>query len=34
MHVVTVMLSKFDVGSRCDRGQENGKAPPLAVELA
>lgn len=33
-HVVTVMHSKFDVGSRCDKGQVNDKAPLLAVELA
>lgn len=31
---LTVMQSKFVVGSRCDTGQKNDKAPLLAVELA
>lgn len=31
---VTVMHSKFDVGSSCDKRQENDKAPLFVVELA
>lgn len=31
VHVVTVMLSKFNAGSRCDKGQENDTVPLLTV---
>lgn len=31
VHVVTVMHSKFNAGSRCGKGQENDTAPLLAV---
>lgn len=29
VHVVTVLHSKFNAGSRCDKGQENNKVPLL-----
>lgn len=32
--VVIGMHRKFNGGSRCDIGQENDKAPTLAVDLA
>lgn len=31
MHVATVMSSKSNAGSRCDKGQENDTVPLLAV---
>lgn len=33
MHVVTEMHRMFNVGARCDKGQENDLAPLLVVEL-